>query len=218
MEIIKIEEVLQICNAFIETPTNEVAVDNFEDLKVRLVVRSYLPVQEKVLCLYKMVIDSDKSIDLPSSIFTIGLDIAAVFDGLIAYTNIDLNIHTDLKSYESYDSLYQSGLADYILEFCEKDYNRLVRLLERTVSYDNLVELTETIGAIDSEGMKAVVQEFRRFREETNPAVLKDISDIIRYNDPNLHQLKSEVVDEALEQLEKMDKLEKADLKNFTKK
>ena len=100
-----------------------------------LVIRAYLPMQDKVVALVRMIIDSDKDIDVPETFFTAGLEIACCFDGLLSYVNIEPEVNIEIKNYENYDLIYQSGLADYILEFCGKDYDRLVRMMERTLSH-----------------------------------------------------------------------------------
>lgn len=208
MDKIQFEEVLRVCSDFVYNPSKE-NTSKLDDLKRKLVIRAYLPAEEKMVTLYKVVTDADKSMDLASSAFTMGLELALCFDGLLAYTNIDTNIIKEAKIYETYDLLYQTGLADYILQYCEKDYNRLVRLMERTVSYENLLELMDSVGKVQPETIKEAMEEFKKFREGATPEMLHDMADILRFNDPTLYRLKDRVVDDTLEQLERIDKVEK---------
>ena len=87
--------------------------------------------QEKVITIVRIVLDSDKDYDIPATFFMAGVEIASLFDGLISYTNLEQNLTIDDKNYENYDLLYQSGFADYILQFCQRDYDRLVHMIER---------------------------------------------------------------------------------------
>ena len=150
----KLQEILDICDQFTKHPEDETAVKAYNDMLRNLVIRAYLPMQEKVVALVRMVMDSDKDIDVPEAFFTAGLEIACCFDGLLSYVNIEPEVNPDIKSYENYDLIYQSGLADYILEYCGKDYERLVRMMERTLSYENLTDLVQSMREMDTGSLR----------------------------------------------------------------
>lgn len=194
---INFEEVVNICKGFINNPTDE-NLAKYNDLQSRLVVRSYLPMEEKVVAMFRVVINSDKSVDIPVSIFTAGFELSLLFDALLSYTNIENNFLIDLKNYENYDLIYQSGLADYILSFCQKDYERLVRMLERSYSYENLVDLTKTISTISSSNIDQLTEEFKKIKDDFDPDLIKDLASIIRYNDPTINELGGLIEDKAI--------------------
>lgn len=211
MEKIEFQKVIKICNDFIND-ASAVNLKTLEDLKAQLVIHTYLPMQEKVICLYKVTIDADKSMEVAASAFTAGLEMALCFDGLLAYTNIDINIPKEWKIYESYDAIYQSGLADYILQYCEKDYSRLTNLMERTISYENLRELMDSLSAIQPQAMNDMLEEFKRFRENATPEMLHDMAAIMQFNDPTLYNLKERLIDGVTDQLERIDKMERIEV------
>lgn len=200
----KLQEILDICDTFTKHPEDEMAVKAYNDMLQNLVIRAYLPMQEKVVALVRMVMDSDKDIDVPEAFFTAGLEIACCFDGLLSYVNIEPEVNPDIKSYENYDLIYQSGLADYILEYCGKDYERLVRMMERTLSYENLTDLVQSMREMDTGSLRELVNTLRNMKDEIDPEVIKNIADIARMNDPALNNLKdaidNESVDEAFEE------------------
>lgn len=132
-----------------------------------------------------------------------------VFDGLVAYTNIEPIWDNTIKNYDSYDILEQSGFIDYVLQFCEKDYNKLARLFERTVSVAHLMSLFEVLENVDGESVKALTTAINKFTNEADGQLVKDVADIMRYNDPELHQLKEDVVEEVIDKIKRMDKLDK---------
>ena len=202
----KLQEILNVCDAFIKNPEDEATVKTYNDMLQGLVIRAYLPMQDKVVALVRMIIDSDKDIDVPETFFTAGLEIACCFDGLLSYVNIEPEVNLEIKNYENYDILYQSGFADYVLEFCEKDYNRLVRLLERTLSYENLAELIKSMQELDTGALKSTVSELKASLKEANPEMIKDMADIMRLNDPTLNELKVAIVDKGMEEVEKEEK------------
>lgn len=195
----KLQEILDICDLFTKHPEDETAVKAYNDMLQNLVIRAYLPMQEKVVALVRMVMDSDKDIDVPEAFFTAGLEIACCFDGLLSYVNIEPEVNPDIKSYENYDLIYQSGLADYILEYCGKDYERLVRMMERTLSYENLTDLVQSMREMDTGSLRELVNTLRNMKDEIDPEVIKNIADIARMNDPALNDLKDTIDNEAVD-------------------
>lgn len=195
----KLQEILDICDLFTKHPEDEAAVKAYNDMLQNLVIRAYLPMQEKVVALVRMVMDSDKDIDVPEAFFTAGLEIACCFDGLLSYVNIEPEVNPDIKSYENYDLIYQSGLADYILEYCGKDYERLVRMMERTLSYENLTDLVQSMREMDTGSLRELVNTLRNMKDEIDPEVIKNIADIARMNDPALNDLKDTIDNEAVD-------------------
>lgn len=198
-----LQEVLKVCEDFISNSEDKNVLETYNDMLKNLVIRSYLPMQEKVIALVRMIIDSDKDIDVPATFFTAGLEIACCFDGLLSYTNIETEVNVEIKNYENYDLIYQSGLADYILQYCEKDYDRLVRMMEHTLSYENLNELVESIREVDFGKLSEVTATIKNMKSEIDPEVIKNMADIMRLNDPNLTRLNdtlnSDAADKAVE-------------------
>ena len=197
----KLQEILDICDQFTKHPEDETAVKAYNDMLQNLVIRAYLPMQEKVVALVRMVMDSDKDIDVPEAFFTAGLEIACCFDGLLSYVNIEPEVNPDIKSYENYDLIYQSGLADYILEYCGKDYERLVRMMERTLSYENLTDLVQSMREMDTGSLRELVNTLRNMKDEIDPEVIKNIADIARMKDPALNDLKDTIDNEAVDKV-----------------
>ena len=195
----KLKEILDICDAFVKNPEDEATVKAYNNMFQNLEIRAYLPMQDKVVALVRMIIDSDKDIDIPETFFTAGLEIACCFDGLLSYANIEPEVNIDIKNYENYDLIYQSGLADYILKFCGKDYERLVRMMERTLSYQNLMELVQSIKEVDVGSLSEVTEKIRGMKDEIDPEVIKNIADIARMNDPALNNLKDTIDNEAVD-------------------
>lgn len=209
MATINITEVLQICGDVVKDPTSKRANEALKGLQKRLEVRTYLPMAQKTSVLYMATTDSDRPYDDNYAIFTMAMEVAMVFDGLLAYTNIEPVWDNTIKNYDTYDILEQSGFIDYVLQFCERDYNKLVRLFERTVSVAHLMSLFEVLENIDGESVKALTTAINKFTNEADGQLVKDVADIMRYNDPELHQLKEDVVEEVIDKIKRMDKLDK---------
>lgn len=192
-----LKEVLKVCADFISAPEDTEKVAAYNDMCQNLVIKSYMPMQEKVIAIVRIVLDSDKDYEMPATFFMAGVEIASLFDGLMSYTNLEQNLTIDDKNYENYDLLYQSGFADYILQFCQKDYDRLVHMIERTMSFENLNELTNSMREMNVGALEGLTNELRNCKKDLDPEVLRDMADILRYNDPNLGRLKEVLETEA---------------------
>ena len=197
-----LKEVLKVCADFISAPEDKEKVAAYNDMCQNLVIKSYMPIQEKVIAIVRIVLDSDKDYDMPATFFMAGVEIASLFDGLISYTNLEQNLTIDDKNYENYDLLYQSGFADYILQFCQRDYDRLVHMIERTMSFENLNELTSSMREINVGALEGLTNELRNCKKDLDPEVLRNMADILRYNDPNLGRLKEVLETDAYDKAE----------------
>lgn len=197
-----LQEVLKVCADFISAPEDKEKVAAYNDMCQNLVIKSYMPMQEKVIAIVRIVLDSDKDYEMPATFFMAGVEIASLFDGLISYTNLEQNLTIDDKNYENYDLLYQSGFADYILQFCQKDYDRLVHMIERTMSFENLNELTNGMREMNVGALEGLTNELRNCKKDLDPEVLRNMADILRYNDPNLGRLKEVLETDAYDKAE----------------
>lgn len=207
-----IEILLEQCALLVNDPQNY--EDNFNKMVRGLQIKKYLPLDQKLVILYSVLLENNLSLDTLPAVFSSKIEVSLLFNGLLAYTNIEGDISVEIKTYENYDLIYMSGLADYILQFCSNDYNKLIELLNRSIAFENLVNLINSLSAIDAEETKDLVEEFKKFRENTDPQILENISDIVRYNDPMLYNIKNEVVDKILEKLNRADEKEQH-LKKF---
>lgn len=208
----KLKEILNICDNFIKKSEDFESISTFNNMLQDLKIKTYMPMQEKVINLVRVVIDSDKDIDVPSSMFTAGLEIACCFDGLLSYIiDLEPEVNLDIKNYENYDLIYQSGLADYILQYCEKDYERLVKMMERTLSYQNLTELIQSIKEMDVGSLDKLTNNLKQLKNEIDPEIIKNLADIMKLNDPALNDLKEKLeqtsIDEAFKKVDKGTKL-----------
>lgn len=196
----KLKEILVVCDSFIKAPEDETALKAYNDMLQGLTIRTYLPMQEKVIALVRMIIDGDKDLDVPASMFTASLEIACLFDGLLSYVNIEPEVDIEIKNYENYDLLYQSGFADYVLGFCEKDYERLVHMMERTFSFQNLTELTDSMRELDTGKLVELKGAIQDAIKSADPEMVKNLADIMRSNDPNLERLKRRIDENAVDE------------------
>lgn len=198
MEEISFKEVLDVCTRFVVS--NGENMEELDDLFQKLVIKSYMKMDYKVLCLTRTFMDADKDIDIPSPFFVAALDIAILFDCLLSYANIDTGAITqEEKSYENYDILNESGLVEYILSFCANDYNKLVSMAERAISYENLVSLMDSLNSFDSESLQKLTDKYDEFMTTTDPQLIHDMSTIMMANDDNIAKVVGSMMEESVD-------------------
>ena len=117
-KIYEIHEVLAAAAEWAQNPENTDAAEALENIKNSLVIKDYMPLKQKELCLNKMLIDIYVEKDSADA-FSVGTEIAMLFDCLLGYVvNLNQDIDTLFKDTEFYDLLYISGIVNYILGFC----------------------------------------------------------------------------------------------------
>lgn len=207
-KIYEIHEVLAAAAEWAQNPENTDAVEALENIKNSLVIKDYMPLKQKELCLNKMLIDIYVEKDSADA-FSVGTEIAMLFDCLLGYVvNLNQDIDTLFKDTEFYDLLYISGIVNYILGFCQTDYNKLEKMADRMISYDNLKDLIETFDMASPDSVKELTEEFKRFRTDTKPDMLKHLGDIMAGNDPLLARTKKTMEDGAFNAIKKAEEIE----------
>lgn len=198
MEEISFKEVLDVCTRFVVS--NGENMEELNDLFQKLVIKSYMKMDYKVLCLTRTFMDADKDLEIPAPFFVAAFDIALLFDCLLSYANIDTgSITQEEKNYENYDILNESGLADYILSFCANDYRKLESMAERVISYENLISLMDSLNNFDSEALEKLTDKYDDFMKNTDPQLIHDMSTILMANDDTVANVVGAMIEESVD-------------------
>ena len=72
-------------------------------------------------------------------------------------------------------------------------------MMERTLSYQNVMELVQSIREVDVGSLSEVTEKIRGMKDEIDPEIIKNIADIARMNDPALNNLKDTIDNEAVD-------------------
>ena len=200
MEKINFKEVVDVCNNFIKSSGNDDG--KMTELKSNLIIRSYLPLEEKSICLVKAFMDADKDISIPTPFISIAFDLSLLFDCLLAYTNIDIEeIENSEKIYENYDSIYFSGLADYIISYCEKDYGRLIKMADRMMSLEHVSALLTSVEGVDGEAINDLTKAIIDLKKNGDKEMIHDMAIIAKSSDPEFANIKEKVSEEVLDEI-----------------
>jgi hypothetical protein len=203
-KIYEIHEILAAASNYIENPEDTERKGVLDEIKTNLMIKPYMPLKQKEICLRKMIIDIRSEVDAPYS-FAAGYEISLFFNCLLAYViNLDTDINVYYKDSDFYDLLHISGLCDYILSFCNDDYQELKRMADRMIAFDNLANLMNDIKITSPEQIERLTKEFENFSSvETNSKVLSQLSAIAAANDPLLMEIKKSIEDKAFEEANK---------------
>jgi hypothetical protein len=199
MEKIDFKSVIDACNKFIESNGKD---SSLVDIESKLIIRNYLDMDAKAICLVRAFLDADKDVSVPSVFVSIAMDLALLFDCLLAYTNIDIDaIESGDKIYENYDSIYKAGLADYIMEYCEKDYNRLVKMADRMLSIEHVSSLLMGIENIDGDAIDELTRSIVDLKNNGDKEMIRDMATIAKASDPDFESIKEKLSEETLDKI-----------------
>lgn len=195
-KIVDILDLLEASSTWLAFPDDEVARKNFDEIKNKIVIKSFLPLEMKNALVKKAIFDirtSDDRIDE----FPQALEISLLFNVLLAYTNIEWEDGLEVKDAAFYDILWASGVCDMILEYCRPDYERVVRMVENMFSFENLYNLVDIINKMTPDSVEELTKEVRRIRLDTDPKILHDFATMARAGDPLLHKMADAVEETA---------------------
>ena len=203
MENIDILDLFDALSIFVSDPSNKEAMGKVEDFKQKLIIRNFLPLAQKEAVVLKTLYDI-KAVDTEAQHFVSALEVSLTFNALMAYVvNIDYDIEQTLKDEIFYDVFWVSGLGDYILGFCEKDFNRVKDMVQTMVSFENLKELLEEISKMTPDSIDRFTSAFKNFSLESNSEIIRNLADIARHQDPLLTKVKDSVVEGAWREIDK---------------
>ena len=206
MENIDILDLFDALSIFVSDPSNKEAMGKVEDFKQKLIIRNFLPLAQKEAVVLKTLYDI-KAVDTEAQHFVSALEVSLTFNALMAYVvNIDYDIEQTLKDEIFYDVFWVSGLGDYILGFCEKDFNRVKDMVQTMVSFENLKELLEEISKMTPDSIDRFTSAFKNFSLESNSEIIRNLADIARHQDPLLTKVKDSVVEGAWREIDKAQK------------
>lgn len=197
-KIYQIYEILAAAAEWLDDPENEEKANLFETIKSQLIVREYMPLGQKEICLRKAIIDVRSDEELMPYTASILYEIAILFDCLLAYVvNLEPDIDNLYKDASFYDLIVMSGLKDYILSFCGEDYEDMRHMADRMITFDNLKELTKTLEVASPEAVNELTREFKNFTADTNIEMIKHLGEIMAHDDPLMTKVKGAIEEGA---------------------
>lgn len=197
-KVYEIYEILAAAAEWMEDPENEEKNKKLEEIRNNLIVKEYMPLQQKTMCLQKALIDMRVDGEVTPYEASTLYEMALFFDCLLVYVvNLNQNIDILFKEPDFYDLLHISGIAEHILSYCYEDYEVILKMAERAISFDNLTQLTKMIAVTSPEEVNRLTKEIEEFHSKMDKDSLKALADIMTANDPLTARIKKGIEDGA---------------------
>ena len=182
---VTLEDVLNICVKYLDRQIDQNELQKW--FSEHIVIHLYLPIETKFL-LINQILYNEKfySID-DSSLQAIELETKKFWIIALSYTNIQTNEYEELENFNTYDIMF-AVMGDWLLSRIKLDYERTVGILENTININNINNLIETLGNLDTAKLNEYTAEIQKQLQyfQNNKEQLKDLTDIVRFNQPSL--------------------------------
>lgn len=182
---VTLEDVLNICVKYLDRQIDQNELQKW--FSEHIVIHLYLPIETKFL-LINQILYNEKfySID-DSSLQAIELETKKFWIIALSYTNIQTNGYEELENFNTYDIMF-AVMGDWLLSQIKLDYERTVGILENTININNINNLIETLGNLDTTKLNEYTAEIQKQLQyfQNNKEQLKDLTDIVRFNQPSL--------------------------------
>ena len=181
---LKLEELINIAGNFVR---GKIGTDELDEFGEKMIIRSYIPMIEKVRSLMMLVYKLDSDPLQTSEVRIANVYKVLFFDVLLGlYGMVDVS-NDELKTYAAYDLLYPI-FAPFLLQYCEHDFGEYKKMFEDSLNLTRMKELSELMESIDYEKLaeqnKKVEEILTGLKEDKR--TLQNLADIFNATDPNL--------------------------------
>lgn len=184
---ITLEEIVKFLEKYLKKETSDEAFDLF--IK-KLNIKPYLPLERKSQILISIIMNVVYTDGFVSELATIDLELRKLFRCLLAYTDMDMNsVDAYPIDFSTYDIFIESGLYDYILSICGKDYKRLETLLTQALSFESVMQVSMNMAQMNPEQMALDMKEAKKFMEGFSSQDLEHFANIATLTDPLVHDI-----------------------------
>lgn len=195
-------------DAYKEGKTNQEAEKALQQYKQDLFVQSRLTMSDKTAALL-YIAWSFKNSERDAVEATIRIECAKILYCLLAYSNIDNDMGEIAMSPATIDALYDSGIVDDILKFCESDYRHLEQMVDRMLNYSNLFKMVEMFDGLDADKLEKTVKTMKKTIQGLDAETVKNLATITQQNDPMTAAVAGVLSEQGLLQSDELAKMAK---------
>ena len=188
---IKLSEVIEICNDIVSGKyTTE---DEITEVLDNIKVVNYITLMEKYEILLN-VLYAPGYFEEGVEQKTMYLETAKLWQGLFAYTNVDVKSEPHLKTIQNYD-LIMSVIGDILISLCYNDYNRLCTMIDTCISFEHVLSISDKLTEIDVSKLGEYTEDTKNLIDyvQTHKKEFELLQSIVEFNDPQLKELKDEM-------------------------
>lgn len=182
-EQIKLAELVNVASRFVQGKTS---VEELDELGNRMTIRNYIPILDKMRLIMAIIFKFNAEDVEMHEIRVINMERELFFDVLLGgYALIDVN-DPDLRTYQSYDLLYPL-FANFILQYCKDDYNKIVKMIEDSLNIYAMQDLDSLFNNVDYKALKETAKQHEELLKsfEKNKKLVADLRKIYEAENPN---------------------------------
>ena len=182
-EQIKLAELVNIASRFVQGKSS---VEELDELGNRMTIRNYIPILDKMRLIMAIIFKFNAEDVEMHEIRVINMERELFFDVLLGgYALIDVN-DPDLRTYQSYDLLYPL-FANFILQYCKDDYNKIVKMIEDSLNIYAMQDLDSLFNNVDYKALKETAKQHEELLKsfEKNKKLVADLRKIYEAENPN---------------------------------
>lgn len=177
-------------------------------VKENMTINKYIPLIDKYAdakIISKVILDIAEDANYKDNFETnfiyMKYDIYSTMTIFSRYINIEIT--DEEKTVTNYDRIFSSGLFDIVMEYCEKDFNRFVEIIDRIVGIDDLSIYRELGKALNSDAYFDRLEKSKKILNGISLKKYETLKEINSLNNPLIKEvadiLKASTVKEALE-------------------
>ena len=182
-EQIKLAELVNIASRFVQGKSS---VEELDELGNRMTIRNYIPILDKMRLIMAIIFKFNAEDVEMHEIRVINMERELFFDVLLGgYALIDVN-DPDLRTYQSYDLLYPL-FANFILQYCKDDYNKIVKMIEDSLNIYAMQDLDSLFNNVDYKALKETAKQHEELLKsfEKNKKLVADLRKIYEAENPD---------------------------------
>ena len=187
----KLSEVIEICNDIVggKYATQDEITEVLDNIRGV----NYITLMEKYEILLN-VLYAPAYFDEGVEQKAMYLETAKLWQGLFAYTNVDVKSEPHLKTMQNYD-LIMSVIGDILISLCYNDYNRLCTMIDTCISFEHVLSISDKLTEIDVNKLGEYTEDTKNLIDyiQTHKKDFELLQNIVEFNDPQLKELKDEI-------------------------
>lgn len=202
----KTQEIL--LESLVKTAVNyvqgKVTAEELDELGKKLTIRSYMPILDKLRYMMTIVFRMNADDNENEEVKIVVREKELFFEVLLGgYAMVNVN-NSELRTYETYDLLYPI-FAPYILQYCEKDYNKLVEMLHESLNIYNLKDFVSALDGIDYQTLQKAAEESEKYAKMLmeSEKLIADLKDLYGMSHPAVKELNDAISSSVNEELNK---------------
>ncbi|MBO7691884.1 MAG: hypothetical protein J6T10_04525 [Methanobrevibacter sp.] len=202
MEELKFSEYIEKCLDFEKNPEDQTKIEEIKNFLDKIEVKEYLPMKEKELIMMNILDTLHQDYDAPGAAMI--LEHGKVIYGLLGYcVNLDNDLPIINYNYFCVDAIYKYGLYDTVISYCEKDYNRFLKMLDETINFTNIYRITQTAALFNEEAYENWKKGIQDLKDSLNSEDIKSFLEIVDAENEDIKDLVTSLQDLALNQANK---------------